>query len=186
MPERTKIFFNVKGIILFFLLLHSVYMYAGGTVKVRGHKFVIVPFVSAIWQRTLFGDISLAHVYDIHFVNHHPGHIILAYSKLGAEFNSNFPKVTPENKYELWAPKFSSEIDIGFFCVRGAVEDYIAPRKNDFYLTPEFGLSLAGFITLTAGYNKPLTHTVEGIPPLRISLSLMIPVVLSGSSKQKK
>lgn len=175
---RTKqmlisVIYCIKMFVLPILLFHSAYTYAGGTVRVKGRKFIILPFAGAIWQHAPFGDLAIGHPFNIHYVNGHLWHTTLVYSKLGAEFNFNF-------KDELWAPKVSSEIDYKYFGLRANVEDYISSGKNCPYFTPEFGLTLAGFITVAGGYNKPFNQTVEAIPPFRLSLYLMIPFTLSG------
>lgn len=147
--------------------------------KIKGHhKFILLPFASAIWQRAPFGDISIGHPFPIHYTQGYAWHSMVIYSKLGAEFNFNF-------QHGLWAPKFSSEIDYKYFCFRINVEDYIT-SGNTIYATPEFGLTLSGFISLTGGYNKALLENQgEIIPPFRITLSLLIPVILSGGSENK-
>jgi hypothetical protein len=176
-PKNTP---RLKPLALFLLLLNSQMIFAGGTVKVKGHKFVILPFVGALWQGPFFGEAELGHVYGIHYEKARPWRVILAYSKIGADFN---PAVL---RTILWAPEFSSEIDLGFICIRGKVEDYLQSRENKFYFTPEAGLTISGFVTLCAGYNKTLTKTkVEGIKPYCISISIMIPKAISGSSRQK-
>ncbi|HTB32385.1 MAG TPA: hypothetical protein VK808_10190, partial [Bacteroidia bacterium] len=154
---------RLKPWAIVFLLFNSITVFAGGTVKVKGHKFIILPFVSTIWQRSFFGEFELGHVYDIHFVNHKFGRTFLAYSKIGAEGNLDF-------KHELWAPKFSSEAELGYICLRANVEDYIQQGRTSFYVTPEAGLTLAGFITVVCGYNKCVSQTgFSAIKTLRIS-----------------
>ena len=172
------------------LLLYSSGSFAGGNVRIKGHKFIIVPFAGAIWQHSYFGELELGHVFDIHYVEGHFGHTILVYSKLGAEFNFldntvPHPEVINLN-HELWAPKFSSEIDLGYFCIRGSFIDYTEPGINKCYFTPEAGVTLSGFITLAAGYNLPISNSgFAEIKPLRVSLNIMIPMDITGSSKQK-
>jgi len=170
----------MKRFLLFIVVLYSLHVQAGDNVRVKGHKFIILPFVSGIWQRSFFGEAELGHVYNIHFVSHHFGRTILVYSKLGGEFNLNF-------KHELWAPKFSSEIDLGFICIRANIENYMQNRTSKIYGTPDIGLTLAGFITVCCGYNEPLFNAgFQEIKRIRISASLMLPFKLSGSSKYKK
>jgi hypothetical protein len=169
----------MKKCFLLIVLLNSLFVYAGGTVKIKGsHKFVLVPFVEGIVQRSPFGQVDIGHVYNIHYASH-PWHSFLAYSKAGVEFNADV-------KHFLWAPEFSSELDWRFFCLRGNVADYIEPRINKVYVTPEVGLTLSGFITVACGYNKPLAKTgFNEITPFRVSLSWMLPFAISGASKHK-
>ena len=176
----------MKRVLLLIFLLNSLFIFAGDNVRVKGHKFIILPFLSGIWQRSFFGEAEIGHVYNIHYVNRHFERSIVAYSKLGAEFNVNFPDRIPSDKHELYAPKFSSEIDLSFLCIRANIEEYIKQGVSKIYFTPEAGLTLAGFITICAGYNKPISNNgfVE-IKPLSFSASLMLPFKLSGSTKYK-
>jgi len=191
LPNFNKAFFyKMKKLVLFFLLLQPLFLFAGGEVKVKGRKFVILPFVGGIWQKAPFGELAIGHPF-IHFINHsigekkwhdvssHAGGYILVFAKLGAEFNFNF-------KHELWAPKASAELDYRFICLRANVEDYLSSGNNNFFLTPEAGFNVSGFLTVTAGYNKPISHTLEAIPPYRISLSLLLPFAISGAPKKQK
>lgn len=176
----------MKRILILIFLLNFLSVFAGDNVRVKGHKLILLPFVSGIWQRSFFGEADIGHVYNIHYVNRHFERSIVAYSKLGAEFNLNFPKGIPSDKHELYAPKFSSEIDLSLLCVRVNIEDYTEPGVNKFYFTPEAGLTLAGFITVCAGYNKPISNSgFAEIKPVSISASLMLPFKLSGSTKYK-
>lgn len=167
----------MKKFALYILLLQAFFANADDNVRVKGRKFIILPFAGAVWQHLPFGDLAIGHPFIIHYVNGHWWHTFVAYSKIGAEFNFNF-------NHFLWAPKASSEIDYKYFCLRGSVEDYISSGKGNFYITPELGFTLAGFITLAGGYNEPLTRTVEGIPPFRLSLELLIPFTITGAVKK--
>ena len=167
----------MKKIALYMLLLQSVFAYAGDYVRVKGRKLILLPFAGALWQHAPFGELAIGHPFNISYINGHWWHTTVAYAKIGTEFNFNF-------NHELWAPKASSEIDYKYFCLRGSAEDYILSGKNNFYITPEFGLTLAGFITLAGGYNEPLTRKVEAIPPFRISLNLLIPFTITGGVKK--
>ncbi len=176
----------MKRLILFLFLLDSLFSFAGGTVRVKGQRFSIVPVISGLWQPTFRGEFELCHVFDIHYVNRHYGRTILASIKLGTEFNLVLPKGIPSNKQELWAPKFSSEVDLGYVCLRVNIEDYMVRTRNIFYATPEAGLTLSGFLTVAVGYNKPLEkNRLDGIKPLRITVNWMLPIILSGRVKQR-
>jgi len=170
----------MRKIFLLIIFLYSVFAFAGGNVRVKGRKFLILPFASAIYQKTPFGDLAIGHPFNIHYVNGRFWHTTIAYAKLGAEFNFNF-------NHELWAPKATSEIVYKYFCFRGNVEDYFGDGAGKFYVAPELGLTLAGFISLTGGYNYPLSNTgVTVIPPYRVSLSLMLPFAISGRDRKQK
>jgi len=184
-------FYSMKRVVLFILLLYSVSTFAGGDVRVKGRKFLLLPFASAIWQKNPYGDLSIGHPF-IKYINHYmgaqkmhstgarSGGVILIYTKLGAEFNLNL-------KHEIWAPKATLEIDYRFFCLRGNVEDYLEQGKSNLYLIPEFGLTLSGFISLTGGYNYAILPTGDNIlPTYRVSLSVMIPFTISGRNKKQK
>lgn len=169
----------MKRVLLLIFLLNSLFIFAGDNVRVKGHRLIILPFVSGIWQRSFFGEAEIGHVYNIHYVNRHFERSIVAYSKLGAECSANF-------KDELWAPKFSSEMDASFICIRANVEDYMKQGVSKIYFTPEAGLTLAGFITVCAGYNKPISNSgFAEIKTISFSASLMLPFKLSGSTKYK-
>jgi hypothetical protein len=181
MQKKNRIFICMKKPVLFFLLLQSAFAHAGGDVKIKGRKFILLPFVSGIWQKAPFGDIAIGHPINIHYANGHFWHTTIAYAKLGAEFKLTL-------NHPLVAPKISPEIDYKYFCFRGNVEDYFGDGKGKFYVTPELGLTLAGFISVTGGYNAPLSNNTDAlIPPYRVSLSLMLPFAISGrNNKQKK
>jgi hypothetical protein len=180
----------IKKIVLLLLLLQPLFLFAGGDVKVKGRKFILLPFVGGIWQKAPFGELAIGHPF-IHFINRsigekswhstssHSGGYILTYAKLGAEFDFNF-------KHELWAPKAIIEVDYRFLCIRASAEDYLSSGNNNFFITPEAGFNLSGLISLTGGYNKPISHTLEAIPPYRISLCLVLPVTISGKAKKQK
>jgi hypothetical protein len=172
----------MKKLLFLVLLLNSFLAYGGGEVRVKGHKFRTLPFVDGIWQGSYFGQLEIGHVYDIHYVDRHWWHTILAYSKVGVEYN--LTPLAPHGKPGLWAPEFSSELEWGYFCVRGNIEDFIEPGVNKFYVVPEIGFSIAGFITLAGGYNEPISKPgLSVIKPYRVSIYWMIPFVISGASK---
>jgi hypothetical protein len=162
------------------LLMNSIVVQAGDNVRVKGHKIILLPYIGGIWQRSFFGEAEIGHVFNIHYVGHHPERTILANMKGGAEFNMDF-------KHGLWAPKFSTEIDLSFICIRGSLIDYTKLKVDKVYFTPEAGLTFAGFISVCYGYNQPLFNNgFAEINHHRISASLLIPVKLSGSSRYKK
>lgn len=180
----------MKKFVLFFLLMHPLFLFAGGEVKVKGRKFVILPMVGGIWQKAPFGDLAIAHPFVIYINRHiaedkwhktgsHSSGYILAFANLGAEFNFNF-------SHELWAPKAAAEFDYRFLCIRVNVEDYFSSGNSNFFLSPEAGFTLSGFISLTGGYNKPISHSLEAIPTYRISLHLLLPFAISGAPKRQK
>jgi hypothetical protein len=180
---------HMKKIVLIFLLLLPLGMYAGGNVRVKKRRFILLPFVGGIWQRTPFGELAIGHPF-IHYINYtmkderwhntvsHGGGYIVSYVKLGAEFAFNF-------NHGLWAPKATGEVDYKYFCLRANVEDYSSAGQNNCYFSPEAGFTLSGFITVTGGYNEPLVQVVKAIPPYRISISLMLPFAISGAAKNK-
>ena len=163
----------MKRLLLLLFLLHSLLTFS--QVRVKGHKFILLPFVSGIWQGSAYAQLEIGHVFDIHYVNKHWGHTILAYSKIGTEYGY---------KQKVFAPEFSSELDLGFICLRENIEDFLYQGKNKVYLTPDVGLTIAGFITIACGYNEPLSKTgLSFIQPFRFTVNWMLPFAISGSSK---
>jgi hypothetical protein len=169
----------MKRLLSVVLLLNTLFVFAGGTVKVKGHKFIILPFVTVTSQKPVYGQLDIGHVFPIHYDNRHPYITVLAYSKLGGEFNFNF-------KHKIWAPEFSSEIDLGFICLRGNIADYFESGQHKFYYMPEAGLTFNGYITVVAGYNRPFDSGFSDIAPYRLSINWMLPFNISGSSKYKQ
>jgi len=163
----------MKKFVLSLLLFRAVLVYAGDAVRVKGRKFIILPFAGVIAQHAPFGELAIGHPINIHYSGGHFWHTTVAYTKLGAEFNFNF-------KHELWAPKATGELDYKYFCLRANVLDYLSSGKNNFYLVPEFGLTLAGFISVTGGYNKPVSQSIKAIPPYCVSLNVLIPFTIIG------
>jgi hypothetical protein len=170
----------MKRFLPILLLFISARCHAGDNVRVKGHRLIIVPYIGGLWQGAAFGEIELGHPFNIHYVSPFSWRTMVAYTKIGAECNTNF-------KHLLWAPRFSAEIDISFICLRGSLEDYTEPHLNKVYGTPEAGLTLAGFITVCYGYNYPLLNSgFTMIRPMRIEADIMLPFKLSGSSRYKK
>ncbi len=171
---------RLKSWAVIILLLNSVFASAGDNVRVKGHKFILLPYVSGIWQKSFFGEADIGHIFNIHYVSHHPERTLLANIKAGAEFNLDF-------KQELYAPKVSAEADLTFVCIRAGLEDYTQGRLNKVYVTPEAGLTFAGFISVCYGYNQPVLNSgFTEIKPHRISVNLLLPIKLSGSAKYKR
>ena len=89
-------FSALKKLVLFLLFLQTVSVYGGGEVKVKGRKFVLLPYVGGIWQHAPYGEFSIGHPF-IHVINHsigeknwhsngsHGGGYILTFIKLGTE-----------------------------------------------------------------------------------------------------
>ncbi len=169
----------MKRLLISLFLLNSLFAFGGGNVRVKGHKFIIIPFVTATVQKPFYGQLDLGHVYPIHFESHRPWLTMLAYSKLGAEFNFNF-------QHKVWAPEFSTEFELAFICLRGNIAWFMEDRMKKFYFTPEAGLTLAGFISVVLGYNKCIsTGSFDDVYKYRLSLNIMLPFNISGSSKQR-
>ena len=179
---KYKIVFRhrrLKSWAIFILLLTSLFAFGGGNVRVKGHKFILIPFVSGIVQKPFYGQLDIGHVYPIHYDGHRPWLTILAYSKLGAEFNFNF-------QHKVWAPEFSTEFELGFLCLRANIADFMEAKQHRFYFTPEAGLTLSGFITVAVGYNKCISKgSFDDIYRYRLSINWMLPINISGSSKQR-
>jgi hypothetical protein len=170
----------MRKIITFLLLLNSLFVFAGENVRVKGQKFILHPFVSIISQRPLYGRLDIGHPYAIHYDTHRPWFSIVAFSKLGGEFNFNFT-------HKIWAPESSSEIVLGFICLRANVADFFESGQRKFYFMPEAGLTWRGYFTLVAGYNMPWDNTgFSDIAGYRISFNWMAPFFISGSSKDKQ
>jgi hypothetical protein len=87
--------------------------------------------------------------------------------RIGAE--SNFKN----NSEFIIAPKVGFETSGTIFVMRLNAVNYFQDRKSDFRILPEIGLSWAGVINLTYGYNIRLTNSlVEDINKHRFSLSI--------------
>lgn len=89
--------------------------------------------------------------------------------RMGSEFSLN------KNFYI--GPKVGFEADFAFISAKLNLINYTDFNYYEPKLTPEIGLSIAGYLNVTYGYNISLTSKrIEHIPTHRISITINIPL----------
>ena len=157
----------MKHLVLFVLLLSSLWGYAQHTEGKKESNIAIVFSPGIVVRDHVFADASVF----IGKVTATTDTKIPVVGSMGFRIGMESNFRTKEH-YTI-APKIGYEINPMFLCFRLSAVNYFQHRKSEFRILPELGFSLGGWANLTYGYGIALENkNLHGLSPHSFTLTI--------------
>lgn len=150
----------MKYLVLFFSILFSTSLFSQDTIRKAKTEFVFSP--GLVVQGNLHNEFNLM------IGQKHDFMIMPSFTgiRIGVESNMKY------DKDFIIAPKIGYEFSMVIFVFRLNAINYFQNGNSNFYIYPEFGISLGGSVNLTYGYNSLKSNDIIGLSKHRIGLSI--------------